>query len=996
MCIRLRHDLIWIEVSLHFSRKVTVIIKVISRQIITIIIIIFVVVLKDSNALTPVFSLSFDHGFEGDWSRKKGIIKNVGKLEFVPGKIGKGIKVNSQGYLLISDANLFVGSKEGTFEFWVKPVDWKPDDGKFHVFVEVEGKGRLVLYKYYNNKKLILYSDPKAVEGSSYNISQKIDWKLNQWHHVVGSWTQNSLMLYIDGLKVSSRPAEAVTPTYLNGNILIGDRDWGMLRESSTVIDEVKIYNTELSPEVVKLHSQGLLNEEKYLNFDDIWINSTTDKKKDTVQFVLVNSQHIVKDTDVIRVYLNGKQWTKLDTKRKNNDKDLVLKMPFSEIEEGKNKLRVVLFRKDKQQKEITYFYEMPKLNWGERVDTNSVMPSFQSDMKPNDTVFVWGREISFKNAAFPTSIVSQEKELLSGAIKLVLSNNSKQYKFQLDGLKSYVGTDRSNKVELFRQRLSAELLNKKIVINVNVGIEKDGLIWITLDSIDNINLSAEEELVFEIPLNNDLYKYVHHWAVDSKNNNLNIPQGNFKLTKPFIPYFWLGNDDIGLFWYSETSRNWPSGRDERVIELTRDGDGLLFKVWIKNKNKSFQGKISAHFGLFPTPVKPRKNLHRSMRIRPSFKANIDIIWPSPTDTSLKHYGYPEAMNPQKFKKRIDILKKRGIQSMPYLCPTFLSTGAPEWSFYKDKWFLGRYDSSSHGVRQYGGSFALVNPREKSWRRFFTSKASSFLKKFGISYIYYDNTKPYGGFNLSSGVGYVQNGKGYKEFPINSYRALFRELNNGYKSKGLKVISLAHVSGDLNIPVLSFVDAYLDGEQFRGLVKDDYMDVVSLSSFRTEFTGQQWGLSSLFIPQFSKENAAKIAPTRGLMGLLMLHDVGIWPIWCNIEVVNKALKMLLKFDYEDAKFTPYYSPDVIAFSKIDDVYISTYSKNNSYLLVVSNLSKTNRSGEICIKKNIKVNKLEFWTKKDKLILNNDNCLDIRVGAQDYELMKLTDYNGTFN
>jgi len=963
------------------------------RQIITIIIIFFAV-LKDSNAITSVLSFSFEHGFQGDWSRKKGIIKNVGKLKIVPGKIGNGIEVTPQGYLLISDANLF-GSKEGAVELWIKPVDWKPDDGKFHVFVEIEGEGRLVLYKYYNNKNFLLYSDPKALDGSSYNISQKIDWKSNQWHHVVGSWSRNSLMLYIDGLKVSSRSAEAVIPAHLNGNIFIGDRDWGMIRESSTVIDEVKIYNKELSPEVVKLHSQGLFDEAKYLNFDDIWIKSTTEKKNDAVRFVLVNSQYIVKDSDVIWVYLNGKKWAKIDVKGKKNGQDLELEMPFSEIGVGKNQIRVVIFRKDKRQREITHFYEMPKLNWGEG-ETSSVIPSIQSDMKPNDTISVWGRKISFKNAAFPTSIVSQEKKLLSGSIKLVFTNNSRRYKFQLDGLRKYVKTGRSNKLELFSQRMFAEILNKKILIDVSVGIEKDGLIWVALDSVGKVSLSAEEELVLEIPLNNDLYKYVHHWAVDSKNNNLNIPQGNFKLTKPFIPYFWVGNDDIGLFWYSETPRNWPSGRDDRVIELTRDGDGLLLSVWIKNKNKSFQDKISAHFGLFPTPVKPRKNIHRSMRIRPSFKANIDIIWPSPTDTSLKHYGYPEAMNPQKFKKRIDILKKRGIQSMPYLCPTFLSTGAPEWSFYKDKWFLGRYDSSSYGVRQYGGSFALVNPREKSWRRFFTSKTSSFLKKYGINYIYYDNTKPYGGFNLSSGVGYVQNGKGYKEFPINSYRELYRELNNEYKSKDLKVTSLAHVSGDLNIPVLSFVDAYLDGEQFRGLVKDDYMDVVSLSSFRTEFTGQQWGLSSLFIPQFSKENAKKIAPTRGLMGLLMLHDVGIWPIWCNIEVVNKAQKMLLKFGYEDAKFTPYYSPDIMAFSKIDGVYISTYSKDNSYLLVISNLSKTNRRGEICIKKNIKVNKLEFWTKKEKLVLNNDSCLDVRVGAQDYELIKLTDYNSTFN
>jgi hypothetical protein len=118
----------------------------------------------------------------------------------------------------------------------------------------------------------------------------------------------------------------------------------------------------------------------------------------------------------------------------------------------------------------------------------------------------------------------------------------------------------------------------------------------------------------------------------------------------------------------------------------------------------------------------------------------------------------------------------------------------------------------------------------------------------------------------------------------------------------------AHMSGKVVVPVLAYDDTYLDGEHFRGLVKDRYMDVCSLDQFRGEYMGRQWGLTPFFLPEFDAEHSKQVEPTRGLMGLLMIHDIGIWPIWCNGQVADEALNALDKFGYVNAEFLPYFDP----------------------------------------------------------------------------------------
>jgi len=152
--------------------------------------------------------------------------------------------------------------------------------------------------------------------------------------------------------------------------------------------------------------------------------------------------------------------------------------------------------------------------------------------------------------------------------------------------------------------------------------------------------------------------------------------------------------------------------------------------------------------------------------------------------------------------------------------------------------------------------------------------------------------------------------------------------------------------------------------------------------------GRQWGLIPIFLPEFNETFAAEIEPTQGLMALLLQHNVNIWPIWCNTEIVNQALAMLDDFDYNDAEFISYFNKEPIASTSLTQVYISGYVKQNgSTLMIVSNLSQDQQVGEICLNNTLtrKIDKVRSWPDKKQLAINQDQCFHVSIDLNNYKM-----------
>jgi hypothetical protein len=382
-------------------------------------------------------------------------------------------------------------------------------------------------------------------------------------------------------------------------------------------------------------------------------------------------------------------------------------------------------------------------------------------------------------------------------------------------------------------------------------------------------------------------------------------PKGEGLLIKqPFIPFAWLGDNDRGLFWFCESDEMWPNGQAKNALEIARENNQVLLRLNILGKGQKLPANWKLVFGLQATPVKPIPRDWRKWRMN----KNIEIVWPNPkAKDSLAAFGWPEARDKAAFKAHIDGLHKKGMLAVPYLCLTWVTDSTPEWQFFRRQWEMKASDPS---VPQVGWdhTFELVSPVAHGYSDFVIWKTKQFMEKYHIDGTYHDQTHPYTSSNIISGVGYKRDGKEYLSYPILGYRALYRHNYAMVKSLPWPTWTQAHMSGKVVVPVLAYDDTYLDGEHFRGLVKDRYMDVCSLDQFRGEYMGRQWGLTPFFLPEFDAEHSKQVEPTRGLMGLLMIHDIGIWPIWCNGQVADEALNALDKFGYVNAEFLPYFDP----------------------------------------------------------------------------------------
>jgi len=111
--------------------------------------------------------------------------------------------------------------------------------------------------------------------------------------------------------------------------------------------------------------------------------------------------------------------------------------------------------------------------------------------------------------------------------------------------------------------------------------------------------------------------------------------------------------------------------------------------------------------------------------------------------------------------------------------------------------------------------------------------------------------------------------------------------------------------------------------------------------------GRQWGLAPYFLPEFDAEHSQQVEPTRGVMALLVIHDMNVWPIWCNAKVIDDAFAALDEFGYVDGEFIPYFDPEPPASTDLADIHTSAYRRaDGTVLLVVANVGKQDRAGDV--------------------------------------------------
>ncbi len=167
-----------------------------------------------------------------------------------------------------------------------------------------------------------------------------------------------------------------------------------------------------------------------------------------------------------------------------------------------------------------------------------------------------------------------------------------------------------------------------------------------------------------------------------------------------------------------------------------------------------------------------------------------------------------------------------------------------------------------------------------------------------------------------------------------------------------------HMSGDLYLVTQSFSDIVIDGENYTGLLKDNYYGLLPLDKFRAEFMGHQWGPATAFLPEFSRaqltdagkelyQSPAKIPEVRHLAGMIFLHDSLPWPAYSDLTPYATIWAAQDELGWGDeVEFLPYWKNTAVLKPMTDDLVASIYRHGRKALIVLFNNRDTDAQARL--------------------------------------------------
>jgi len=571
--------------------------------------------------------------------------------------------------------------------------------------------------------------------------------------------------------------------------------------------------------------------------------------------------------------------------------------------------------------------------------------------------VDVWGRRYQFGDMPFPVQIKTADTQILADPIRLVGRTEAGGVVWKEHGVRVLERGDRA--VTLVGWQSS-----DVVTVDICAVVEFDGFIKFKMTLIPkNGGAGRLKSLWLEIPLERRNATLLHYWPTvrfggfAGSSNSQALLDG--VKTLPFKANVWVGWEDGGLSWCSETDQEWRPGDLDKAIEIIADKDKTVLRLHLLDESPGTQ-PVSYTFGLQATPVKawPADYLdmaavnrdfysdykhNRTTALKPVLSGwmeqgintlILDQRW-APIDN---HWGVFEDDVPI-VKSMVSDCHKLGVKVIPYFgyC---MSTLSPEWSEASDE-ALFKLPAGQILPQLYRDppQEVYISCLKSKWSDRWLKEVLGMVSKYRFDGVYLDGTiVPWPCSNEKHGCGYrTADGTLHETYPIFAVREKLMKLYEELHGQG-KLIN-AHLSTYCGTSSLSFVDSYWDGEQFMaGELSEDPSAVLPLESFRTEFMGRNFGVPADFLvypqpPNWTEDKA---------LSFTLIHGVMVRSLWP--EKVGAIRHALSKFGVSSAEWFPYWRNSDLINTEPAKVKASVYMHKRvsgdkpRILIIASNLS----------------------------------------------------------
>ncbi len=613
-----------------------------------------------------------------------------------------------------------------------------------------------------------------------------------------------------------------------------------------------------------------------------------------------------------------------------------------------------------------------------EALDSSVVLKPWTPVKATNSQVEVWNRKYQIGDWGLPQQVEIGGADFLAAPISFDL---------KIEGAKPIRPAAKLSETFPGVARFEAGS-TPGVETRTQVAYEYDGFLRadITVDAPANTRAQEWEMVIPFKPENAQFFSAIHASSMKMESQQQNsisrkIPDGEGEVwSSDFRPLIWIGNRNAGLCWFSESREFWTPEDNPKAIRIIRKSDRVELRIAFIAAPTILPKQMKLSFGLMATPTKPRPSgwrgwnfvTHQNVAGHTKTGEELEKAKPQGDQVIFWHDAwrivlmYPRARDPKVFRDEVAFLKKNGAARVyPYIVASHI-TGTekthipgekfvfttPEWKAFGNDWEI-------HPNRKQE-DFRRMSPAT-SFADWQLGAIKDFILQDGVNGIYVDEAYPYPDTVAAHGMGFT-NSKGervptYQIYAMRDYfkrmAYLFQEFGDGPPA------IIAHASGVLAMPHLSFVDIFLDGEQVYHPIRDwdgagppSYMKMTPLDQWGAEFSGRQFGYVPLFLPAM-RPNLSKsypdlnkqIAPTREMLALAQLHDVLVWPLWSNADEWKKVVAVRNEFQIgnPDVKFHPFWESENSAKSDNDSILVSSYTGARGVLAVVTNTGESEQN-----------------------------------------------------
>ena len=226
---------------------------------------------------------------------------------------------------------------------------------------------------------------------------------------------------------------------------------------------------------------------------------------------------------------------------------------------------------------------------------SDEVLPPWTPLETDGTAVLPWGRRYEFGALPFPGAVTTGGRSVLAGPIRLVLNGKAIEWAGEAPRF-----AERAPHVV----KLRTEAKGGRLTCEGEVVVEYDGMIRADF-SLAPEGEVAVESLALEIPFRAEHARYLYHYPGrwGSAYNAGALPEEGF--TAGFRPFIWLGDEERGLCWFSESDRNFFIEKADEATQIRREGDQVVLRVNIIDRPETITAPLEYTFGFEATPIRP-------------------------------------------------------------------------------------------------------------------------------------------------------------------------------------------------------------------------------------------------------------------------------------------------------------------------------------------------------------------------------------------------------